>query len=268
MPVRTTDATKNCGVRHLLPNPLITDFLTAAGLMLLPIEDRVRVMWDKAPFSSPTITMFIRGRMDSDSKQCCTPEEAVVLNTKPSNSRRRRASWVGDLVRAARNGDIETLKIVKYLGIKAEKDATTSKGPVLEAALAGHSDCLVELLNMGGDIHEKDAKGLSVIHAVCLAGKLECLEVLIDRGIDLNIQESKGWTPLHFAKHSGHTQCASLLLRHGACPNICDIWGNTADDNTRIPNTVKPRYLHIYPALPDGSEPWLHHSMEPGTVDC
>ena len=106
----------------------------------------------------------------------------------------KEESICGDIVKAARAGDMEFLKPGG-----GNMDAKTRK--TLKV------NCL-------------DEQGYSPLHHASRKGKLTFLSALIELGAKLEVELSfSGWTPLEEAAYWGQSEAASALLKAGADPN-------------------------------------------------
>jgi ankyrin repeat protein len=88
---------------------------------------------------------------------------------------------------------------------------------LLIAALAGHADMVVLLLDRGGDIAVRNKGGLTALHAAAYGGHVDVVETLIERGAAVN--ETGNFykmSPLHAAAEEGHADVVALLLSHKA----------------------------------------------------
>jgi ankyrin repeat protein len=90
------------------------------------------------------------------------------------------------------------------------KDAHGFSG-LYHAAMFGHVDCMMLLLNAGACISSPDLGGLSVLHIASEKGQLPAVRLLIERGADLSARDSIGRTPRDWAESKGHVAISRIL---------------------------------------------------------
>ncbi len=126
-----------------------------------------------------------------------------------------------DLFKAAKNGDIASLRIMLAANPKLvhERDKEEST-PLHWAAWKGHAGAVELLLDHGADIQAHNANehwGTTPLHAAAHGNHRAAAEVLIARGADVHAVRSTGsGTPLDETKAHNATAVAKLLKAHGA----------------------------------------------------
>lgn len=75
---------------------------------------------------------------------------------------------------------------------------------------------LIELIESGVDVDEKDRYGLTSLHLAALSNQKEIAGLLISKGADLNAQSRSAWSPLRCSKEMNHTEFAEFLASKGA----------------------------------------------------
>lgn len=68
------------------------------------------------------------------------------------------------------------------------------------AAIKGHKDVVMLLVEFGSDLECADNEGRKPLHLAVVGGSKETVEVLINRGANLNAKCNNGATPLQVAK--------------------------------------------------------------------
>jgi ankyrin repeat protein len=69
------------------------------------------------------------------------------------------------------------------------------------AVLYGHLEITKILLDMGGDIKDKDVHmGHTLLHKAVMKGHINIIRLLIEYGADINTKDNGGYTPLYVAK--------------------------------------------------------------------
>jgi len=154
------------------------------------------------------------------------------------------------LLFAAREGSIETVRVLVAAGAKVNKTSVDGSGPLLVAVQNGHYEIARFLLDRGADPNQANTKGWTPLYlavsnrdALTTAvpppasdGALDFIKLLLDRGANPNrrIQvhtevhqannslwlKEDGATPLLRAALCGDLTVVQLLLARGADPSI------------------------------------------------
>ncbi|HXG91042.1 MAG TPA: ankyrin repeat domain-containing protein [Blastocatellia bacterium] len=90
---------------------------------------------------------------------------------------------------------------------------------LMRAALIGHTQAIILLLDRGVDPNSKDESGRTPLMEAIFAGHTDTIEALLERGADPNIADECGWTALMEAASKGHCEIVKLLLAHNADVN-------------------------------------------------
>ena len=90
--------------------------------------------------------------------------------------------------------------------------------PIHEAALAGDTQRVQQLLDEGVDVNAADDVGTALQWAL-FANQIEMVYLLLGAGADPNIEGPTG-PPLQMAVASGNIEIVRSLLEHGADPNM------------------------------------------------
>ncbi|NXO03237.1 ASB18 protein, partial [Rhinopomastus cyanomelas] len=91
--------------------------------------------------------------------------------------------------------------------------------PLCLAARHGHLACLQHLLRRQADANLAPG-GRGPLHEACLGGHTNCVELLLEHGADPDLRSDEGLAPLHLCTSQDSLGCAKLLLRHGATANL------------------------------------------------
>ncbi|MDX1400729.1 MAG: ankyrin repeat domain-containing protein [Kiloniellales bacterium] len=106
--------------------------------------------------------------------------------------------------------------IVAFTGLSS----VTYAGEIHEAAIDGHIDRLIELIDEGVDVNAPDDAG-SPLQWALFGRQFEAARLLLERGADPNVQ-GPGGSALSAAVTAGDAGIVALLLEHGADPNLGD----------------------------------------------
>ena len=130
---------------------------------------------------------------------------------------------------AAKEGNVDTIisllssfqANVNYQGYR--KGMT----PLHWAAVKGHKDVVLLLLDRGADLNIACEAGATPLYDAAHEGHIDVVRLFLDRGADPNLANLIGVTALHWAVHKGHKELALLLLQKGADPNMATNQGQT-----------------------------------------
>lgn len=104
-----------------------------------------------------------------------------------------------------------------------------SLSPFLYAALKGHDDILINLIEHDVPVDMTIESGTAALHLAAFAGKVSTIRMLV--GVykaDVNKQDKYGWSALHYASSEGHLEAAEALVECGINPNLRDKDGTSA----------------------------------------
>ncbi|XP_060063294.1 SH3 and multiple ankyrin repeat domains protein 1-like [Ylistrum balloti] len=121
--------------------------------------------------------------------------------------------------------------IISLVGGGAHLDYRTKKGltPLHRAVLAGNTEAVKTLLDLGASPNLKDARGLTPLY-YCAAHSCNpiCVEMLLMEKAIIGATDEQGWMEIHQACHNGLVQHLEYLLSYGADMDIQNANGNTA----------------------------------------
>jgi ankyrin repeat protein len=118
--------------------------------------------------------------------------------------------------------------------------------PMMALAASSQTAAAAALLNLGANVNEVDADGISLLQWAAIANRTDMARLLISRGADLNHTDHKGMTALLYAASIdfGDSAMLDLLLKSGANPNARTPQGLTSLDLAR-----KYHHTHLLASL-------------------
>jgi len=151
-----------------------------------------------------------------------------------------------EFLEAARNGNVVIVE--KLLNSKAKRAgplASLRRGPgsnvqdssgysaLHHAALNGHREIVVLLLEHEASPNIVDSKGSTPLHLASWAGHADIVRLILTHGVrvtQINLKNKDNETAIHCGAQYGHSAVVSLLLKYGADPSIRNIRDETALD--------------------------------------
>lgn len=98
---------------------------------------------------------------------------------------------------------------------------------LLEAAAAGNTAKIAELLSRGADLEGNDTSGRTAVINASWRGEQEVVDLLVELDADLNVADYDGRTAVSWAASNGHADIVRRLLENGARSSISDKEGLT-----------------------------------------
>lgn len=98
---------------------------------------------------------------------------------------------------------------------------------LLDAAAAGNTAKIAELLSRGADLEGNDTSGRTAVINAAWRGEQEVVDLLVELDADLNVADYEGRTAVSWAASNGHADIVRRLLENGARPGIADQEGLT-----------------------------------------
>jgi len=208
------------------PVTLSRPALERAGLTYVPVRfvaealgARVDMLASLDPAAEGFVTVRDPNSGDVLLLRLPNPDDVIP----PPDSRAHR------LLLAAATGDAGTVRAVltqarKYLNVRDQLGETA----LYKASLAGHLECVNELLVRGADTTIVSLDRRTPLHAAAGGGWEKILALLIAHGARFNAKDVLGVTPLHLAARMGRADMVKTLLNYGAYVDAKDIYGQTA----------------------------------------
>jgi ankyrin len=110
--------------------------------------------------------------------------ENTAGNTNPSGNYRMAHGGSTPLLFAARNGDVETARVLIGAGADIQGTEASGASALVIAAHSGHESLALFLLEEGADPNAAGA-GYTALHAAVLRSELELVRSLLERGANL-----------------------------------------------------------------------------------
>ena len=129
---------------------------------------------------------------------------------------------------AAREGDVDTVRLLVKSGVPMTRPAEKGWTPLLAAARAGHAVTVSTLLGAGADVDAAGLSGETALHLASLSGDDAVVSMLLRVGAAADVRDSHGYTALHLAAGQGSSGAVRMLVEAGASPTLPDSRGHTA----------------------------------------
>lgn len=132
------------------------------------------------------------------------------------------------LLEAAEAGD--TVEVQNLLKSGADVNGKGSYGntPLMSAAVTGHTDAVQALLDKGADVNARGETGRTALMEAAFEGYTDTMRALLDKSADVNAKDNEGWTALFWAAFSQRTEAVRVLLEKGADVNAKNKHDDTA----------------------------------------
>ena len=127
---------------------------------------------------------------------------------------------VQELIKNAAMGRTKVVRELIKSGAAKSVVAGEFGTPLHHAAIKGHVQTVVAMLEEGCPIDVRNNIGATVLHWAAEGGHVEVVRELVGRGCDVNAVKANGCTPLHIAAAYGRTEAARELIRLGAVKSV------------------------------------------------
>jgi ankyrin repeat protein len=131
---------------------------------------------------------------------------------------------------AALEGHSDILLLLIEHGADVNGRSRYLETPLHQASAEARLEAGQLLLNRGADIEAQNNFNNTALNRAAARGHAEFARMLLDRGAMIDARGQFGMTSLHLAVQSGRTEFVRLLLEHGADVHVRDIRGNTPSE--------------------------------------
>jgi len=136
----------------------------------------------------------------------------------PDPSQNKPTAAEKQVIRAAKNGDIATLRtLIKATPALLQARDTDGSTPLHCASWKGHTEAVSLLLDLGAEVNarnQNDHWGDTPLHAAAHGNQRAVAEILLKRGADPHAVNPRGNTPLAETAIHNATSVANLLKRY------------------------------------------------------
>ncbi len=147
---------------------------------------------------------------------------------------------------AAREDQIEALKLLIKKGAEIDKGNTIDSNALIGACIGANDEILKQLIQSGANINHVDNNGQSALHYICRYAKqwgsgtitqtingvttelenprfqehTKIFNTLLDNGVNVNLMTNYGYVPLHLASETDTSSFIEPMIKKGADVNI------------------------------------------------
>jgi hypothetical protein len=138
------------------------------------------------------------------------------------------ASDGNDLMKAARNGNLSTVRTLLAKGAKIDYQDKVGTTVLMRASGNGHLEIVRLLLAKGARTDLRGSSGGTALIWASQQGHVKIVQDLLAKGVKINRQNISGDTALIVASKKGHLQIVQALLAQGTNINHQNKYGGTA----------------------------------------
>ena len=190
----------------------------------LSVSDSVTKVYEAARDGSSDLADLL--------KRLKTEQRKTAFETKTKDG----SYFVTPLIIAARNGHLNSVKILLKYGADIEVRVTLKIGdivvegctPLWAAAFTGHLDVVKLLIERNADVDGRTSTGSTPLRVAAHEGHLDIVRCLVESGAYVNARTQYKGTPIMAACDYGHLSIISYLINKGAFVDLQDADGKTA----------------------------------------
>ena len=164
-----------------------------------------------------------RGDQEGDHVTVVRQTQETSLR-KPDPDQERDSDGLTLYLSACANGDMKTIMNQLQGGVDVNQKDFQGRTGLMLAALQGKRVTVTYLLKMGASLEIKDAKGTTAIVYAMLNGQVDTVKTFVEAGCDVN-GRSKGIPFLLLAISKGNKDLVQYLLEQGALIHEKDYHG-------------------------------------------
>jgi len=135
---------------------------------------------------------------------------------------------IDDLMSACAHGLATNVRMLLINARVANLDILSGNPCLHSAAIHGHLDVLIILLEYQADPNQTDSHGVTALHWVCFTGSVEMASKLLAYGASVSCRDSNQCEPLFLAAQHGHLKLVQMLLHAKASVHAVNNLGRTA----------------------------------------
>ncbi|MEE2907881.1 MAG: ankyrin repeat domain-containing protein [Planctomycetota bacterium] len=166
---------------------------------------------------SPQATPAREADMPTLVRQGRIQELTRRLKESKADVNEKDSSGVTLLGIAAKNGNIEAMKVLIESGAEVDATDRVKRTPLMHGGTSKNPQVLVLLLESGADVNARDLVIGGPLAWSSAFGNAECVEILVDAGAELETKgAATGYTPLIWSAGIGDEQSLPILLSAGA----------------------------------------------------
>lgn len=113
---------------------------------------------------------------------------------------------------------------IRALRKEIAQGMSDARGNIFDLCWYGHDDAVIELLDLGRDVNDRNElkRHTGLLHICAEKNNISLMRRLLPYNPDLNIRDRLLRTPLFYAAEKNNTECLQFLLEHGADPNSAE----------------------------------------------
>jgi len=141
------------------------------------------------------------------------PEMIRLLLDRGADIEGRPGSYGRPLVRAARSGRLNTLRMLLARGAEIDTFAQglESETPLTAACASNRMEVVQLLLEQGADYRQQDGHGNTGLHTAARCGHIAIMQRMLSLGLEVDLLNANGVSPFAFAAMAGHKGAMRFL---------------------------------------------------------
>jgi len=137
-------------------------------------------------------------------------------------------SYFTDFTAAASEGRFDRVLELLEEGHHVDERNKLGETTLMKAATEGNVEVMVKLIEKGADVNRESFKGVTPLIAATLNNRVKAVEFLLNNDASVDMQNEAGISALMIACERGLTEVVKMLLAHGADVNLRNEKGGSA----------------------------------------
>jgi len=198
------------------------------------------------------VTIAFASSMDEDLIRAAKNNDIDALNAlikSGANVNARGDFLSSPLLVASQSGSVECAKALIEAGADVNIECYLECTPLIWAADTGHTEIVKLLLENGAYLEASDYDGWTALMKATFRGNPEIVQILVEKGANVNVKNSAGYSVLYIGETLNRPpEIINMLVKAGAkkSDEICCTWVNTSYHAGKPPQKISFHYDGTY----------------------